>query len=215
MRRRLKIGEMGLSAIWAVMPVMQLHLQAAKTPRDRPSHRAYATLETTALELPMPTPIPPGPSQESVWDYPRPPRLEPCDRQLIILFNGITLADTRYSHRILETSHPPTYYIPAENVQLQYCIPEPRQSFCEWKGVAHYYSIQVGDRRINHAAWYYPNPTPSFAPIAGAIAFYAEPMDACYVDGELVQPQPGNFYGGWVTSSIVGPFKGIPGSWGW
>lgn len=159
--------------------------------------------------------IPPGPGQESVWDYPRPPALEDCSQHLRVIFNGVTIADTQRAKRVLETSHPPCYYFPPEDVNLAHLVLSERQSWCEWKGQAGYYSIVVGDRRADLAAWFYATPTPSFAAIAGYIAFYAEPMDACYVDDERVQPQPGNFYGGWVTAAVVGPFKGSPGSWGW
>lgn len=162
-----------------------------------------------------PQPIPPQPGQESVWDYPRPPRLEPTSKHLQIICNGVAIADTRQAQRVLETSHPPVYYIPPTDIRREYLVPSPRQTFCEWKGQGAYYSVVVGDKRLEDVAWYYPNPTPAFAAIAHYVAFYPAPMDACYVDGELVQPQPGNFYGGWITQDIVGPFKGIPGSWGW
>jgi uncharacterized protein (DUF427 family) len=159
--------------------------------------------------------IPPGPGQESVWDYPRPPRLEPTARRIRIVFNGVTLADSVRAQRVLETSHPPVYYIPPADIQMQYLTPSPQSSFCEWKGRAVYYSLAVGDRQVDQVAWAYPEPSPGFAPIAGALAFYAAPMDACYVDDERVTPQPGGFYGGWVTADVVGPFKGGPGTWGW
>ena len=162
-----------------------------------------------------PQPIPTQPGQESVWDYPRPPRLEPTSKHLQIIYNGVAIADTRQAQRVLETSHPPVYYIPPADIRMEYLVPSPRQTFCEWKGQGAYYSVVVGDKRLEDVAWYYPNPTPAFAAIAHYVAFYPAPMDACYVDGERVQPQPGNFYGGWITSDIVGPFKGIPGSWGW
>lgn len=160
-------------------------------------------------------PIPPGPGQESVWDYPRPPRLEPCTKPLEIQFNGVTIARTDRALRVLETSHPPTYYFPPDDVVADYLEPNPSQSYCEWKGRAHYVNVVVNDRRLEKVGWYYPSPTPAFTDLQNYLAFYAEPMDACFVDGEQVQPQPGNFYGGWVTSAIVGPFKGSPGTWGW
>jgi len=160
-------------------------------------------------------PIPPGPGQESVWDYPRPPRLEETPKHIQIIFNGVTIVDTRRAKRVLETSHPPTYYIPPEDVQMEYLKPTTRGSFCEWKGQARYFTVQVGDRTATDVAWSYPSPTPTFAALKDHLAFYAHPMDACLVDGEQAQPQPGNFYGGWVTSDVVGPFKGEPGTWGW
>lgn len=159
--------------------------------------------------------IPPAPGQESVWDYPRPPRLEPTSKHLRVVFNGVVIAETQRGQRVLETSHPPVYYFPPEDVQSQYLVPSPRQTFCEWKGQGAYYHVKVGDRQANNAAWYYPKPTPAFAPIRNYIAFYAGLMDECTVDGVVVMPQPGGFYGGWITPDIVGPFKGAPGTWGW
>lgn len=162
-----------------------------------------------------PQPIQPQPGQESVWDYPRPPRLEDTPKHIQIVFNGVILADTHRAKRVLETSHPPVYYIPPEDIQMEYLILEPRSSFCEWKGQAGYYTLVVGDKQAKNVGWFYPNPTPAFASLKDYVAFYAKPMDACYVDGEKVQPQPGEFYGGWITRDIVGPFKGESGSWGW
>jgi uncharacterized protein (DUF427 family) len=162
-----------------------------------------------------PQPIPPKPGQESVWDYPRPPRLEISPKHLKIIFNGVTIADTRASYRVLETSHPPVYYLPPADIRMEYLELAQDRSFCEWKGIAGYYTVALGDKRAVNAAWYYPDPTPEFAPIRDYIAFYPARMDACYADGELVRPQPGNFYGGWITDDIVGPFKGEPNSHGW
>lgn len=159
--------------------------------------------------------IEPQPGQESVWDYPRPPRLEAASKHIQILFNGVTIADTHQAKRVLETSHPPVYYLPPEDIKQEYLIKSPRSTFCEWKGHGAYYSLMVGDKRADDVAWYYPEPTPAFETIANYVAFYPAPMDACYVDGEKVEPQPGNFYGGWVTCDIVGPFKGSQGTWGW
>lgn len=151
--------------------------------------------------------------QESVWDYPRPPRLEPTWKHIQVIFNGVMIADTRRALRVLETSHPPTYYIPPEDIQMEYLLPSPGASFCEWKGQASYYTVRVETRQERNVAWYYPDPTPPFATIKNHVAFYAGRMDACYVDGEQVRPQPGNFYGGWITSDIVGPFKQGPGQY--
>jgi uncharacterized protein (DUF427 family) len=162
-----------------------------------------------------PKPIPPQPGQESVWDYPRPPRLEAITKRIQIICNSITIADTTAAYRVLETSHPPTYYLPPQDIQTQYLQKSDRQTFCEWKGHGSYYSVVVGDRILPEIAWYYADPTPAFAKMQNYIAFYAQPMDACYIDGIKVIPQPGNFYGGWITPDIVGPFKGEPGSWGW
>lgn len=159
------------------------------------------------------TPLEPG--QESVWDYPRPPRVEETDRHIQIVFNGVVIADTRRAWRVLETSHPPVYYLPPDDVQRQYLIRTSGSSYCEWKGSAGYYTLTVEDRSVPNAAWFYPNPTPAFAVIRDYIAFYPGKMDRCTVDGEVVQAQSGDFYGGWITKEIVGPFKGGPGTTGW
>ncbi len=159
--------------------------------------------------------IEPGPDQESVWDYPRPPRLEDSPKHIQIVFNGVTIADTRRAKRVLETSHPPVYYVPPKDIQRQYLTQSPGASFCEWKGEALYYTLTVGDKIAESVAWYYPDPTPAFAALKDYVAFYPSRMDACFVDREQVQPQPGDFYGGWITSEIVGPFKGGAGTWGW
>ncbi len=159
--------------------------------------------------------IAPQPGQESVWDYPRPPRLEDSARHLQVIFNGVVIAETRRAQRVLETSHPPVYYIPSEDVRMEYLRPAHGSSFCEWKGAARYYTISVGDKIAEAAAWAYPQPSAPYARLKDSIAFYPARMDACLVDGERVQPQPGDFYGGWITHEIVGPFKGAPGTRGW
>lgn len=159
--------------------------------------------------------IPPGPGQESVWDYPRPPKLEPSTKRIRIVFNSVTIVDTQKAMRMLETSHPPVYYIPPDDAQMQYFSPTPRSTFCEWKGVASYYTLAVEDKQCVNGAWYYPSPTARFADMKDYIAVYPSQMDACYVDDEVVQSQAGDFYGGWITKDIVGPFKGGAGSWGW
>ncbi|PSO55926.1 MAG: hypothetical protein BRC40_14325 [Cyanobacteria bacterium QH_8_48_120] len=159
--------------------------------------------------------VEPSPGQESVWDYPRPPRLERSSRRIRVVFNGITIVDTQRAQRMLETSHPPVYYLPSENVKMEYLVQTSQKSFCEWKGQARYYTIVVGDKQAPNAAWDYPNPTQKYAAIADHLALYPRLMDACYVDDEQVQSQQGDFYGGWITSDIVGPFKGGTGTWGW
>ncbi len=156
-----------------------------------------------------------GPGRESVWDYPRPPRLEPTTRHLVVMANGVTVAETRAAYRVLETSHPPVYYFPPGDVTLHCLRAAPQSSWCEWKGQARYYDVVVNGVELVQAAWSYPRPTAPFRAIAGYVAFYAGPMDGCYVDGERAIPQPGGFYGGWITSDIVGPFKGEPGTRGW
>lgn len=159
--------------------------------------------------------IEPGPGQESVWDYPRPPRVEESGRHVQVLFNGEAIADSRRAKRVLETSGPPVYYVPPEDVRVEALTPTARRTVCEWKGTAGYFTVAVGDRGAPNAAWCYPNPTPPFAGIAGYLAFYPGRVDACLVDGERVAPQPGDFCGGWITKEIVGPFKGEPGTEGW
>jgi uncharacterized protein (DUF427 family) len=163
-----------------------------------------------------PTPEVPGPGQESVWDYPRPPRLERTSSHIVIDLGGVTIADTTDAYRVLETSHPPVFYLPAEaftGASLK--VTRYRASYCEFKGVADYVTIEAGGRREINVAWTYPDPSPGFEPIAGHLAVYPNRMDACRVDGEIVTAQPGGFYGGWITSKVVGPFKGGPGSLGW
>jgi len=159
--------------------------------------------------------IQPGPGQESVWDYPRPPRVEDTSKQIKVVFNGVVIAESTRAKRVLETSHPPGYYIPPEDIVLAYLRPSSASSWCEWKGKARYYDIWVGRQRAPAAAWYYPDPTPGFASLKNHVAFYPLLVDACDVDGEPVQAQAGGLYGGWITSDIVGPFKGEPGTWVW
>ena len=152
---------------------------------------------------------------ECVWDYPRPPRLEPTAKHIRVDFAGVTLVDSRSAYRVLETSHPPVYYVPPGDVAMEHLVRSPRRSYCEWKGTAGYYSVVVGGARLENVAWYYADPTPRFEPIRHFLAFYPEPMDGCFVDGERVVAQPGDFYGGWITSDLVGPFKGGAGTLGW
>jgi uncharacterized protein (DUF427 family) len=162
-----------------------------------------------------PTRTEPAAGQESVWDYPRPPRLEKVGERLRVLFNGKTVADTTSGYRVLETSHPPVYYIPPADIAEPFLRSVPGHSWCEFKGHAAYWSLDVDGRRTANAAWSYPAPSPAFADIAGYLAFYASRVDACWVGDEQVQPQDGDFYGGWITSRIVGPFKGAAGTRGW
>jgi uncharacterized protein (DUF427 family) len=162
-----------------------------------------------------PRPIKPLPGQESVWDYPRPPRLERSNRHIQVFFNGQLVADSHRAWRVLETSHPPVYYVHPDDVQLDYLRPLAGGSWCEWKGQAAYYDVVVGKTKARKAAWYYPRPTATFGAIREHVAFYAHLMDKCLVDGELVRPQPGDFYGGWITKDVVGPFKGEAGTSGW
>jgi uncharacterized protein (DUF427 family) len=159
--------------------------------------------------------IEPGPEQESVWDYPRPPRLDDCTKCIHVIFNDVIIADTTGAKRVLETSHPPVYYLPPEDIAMEHLVPAGGSSFCEWKGAARYYDVRVGNRHGLRVAWCYPDPTRAFAAIKDYVAFYCLPMDACLVDGERARPQPGGFYGGWITDDVVGPFKGEPGTGHW
>jgi len=164
----------------------------------------------------MQRPIPdvPGPGQESVWDYPRPPRLEASSEHVVVRVDAVVVADTRRAMRVLETSHPPTYYVPREDVGVELLDATPRRTFCEWKGRASYADLVVGERRVADACWWYDEPTPGFSALSGAIAFYPELVEAT-VDGERVTGVPGGFNGSWVTSRVAGPFKGAPGTEWW
>lgn len=153
---------------------------------------------------------------ESVWDYPRPPKLESIEKELTVVHNGETIAETQNGWRVLETSHPPNYYFPREDVDMSYLsIVDGYTTMCEWKGKAHYFDIHIGEELAEKAAWTYPEPLSNFSDLKDAVAFFASRVDECYVDGERVTPQPGSFYGGWITERIEGPFKGGPGTRGW
>lgn len=156
-----------------------------------------------------------GPGQESVWAYPRPAIAEQTGRRIRIGHNGLVVADSRAAVRTLETSHPPSYYLPQSDILMSALRRSQHGSFCEWKGQAIYYDVEVAGEILWEAAWSYPAPTPAFACLRDYIAFYAAPFDTCSVDGERVVPQPGGFYGGWITSDLAGPFKGVPGSRFW
>jgi uncharacterized protein (DUF427 family) len=153
--------------------------------------------------------------QERVADYPRPPRLERSQRRVRIQLGGVLVADTTEAFRVLETFHPPSWYLPPDAFLPGVLRPAAGGSFCEWKGRARYWSLAAGGELAERAGWSYPDPTPAFADIADHVAIYAGMMDACFVDEERVQPQPGGFYGGWITAELVGPFKGGPGTLGW
>jgi uncharacterized protein (DUF427 family) len=132
-----------------------------------------------------------------------------------VILGGETIADTTRALRVLETSHPPAFYLPREDVAPGALVPAEGTTFCEWKGRAAYLDVVGGDVTAGRAAWYYPDPVPSFAALRGHVALYPDRMDACYVGDERVRAQEGDFYGGWITGEIVGPFKGAPGTWGW
>jgi uncharacterized protein (DUF427 family) len=162
-----------------------------------------------------PKPDKPEPGQESVWGYPRPPKLEEFAGSITVELGARTIASSTRAWRVLETSHPPTYYLPGAAFADGVLRHADGASWCEWKGQATYYDLVTEARIAPQAAWTYLRPSPDFAPLAGAIAVMAAAVDRCTVNGEEVTPQPGGFYGGWITSWIVGPFKGIPGSAGW
>ncbi|MFP4227219.1 MAG: DUF427 domain-containing protein [Salinivenus sp.] len=159
--------------------------------------------------------IEPGPNQESVWDYPRPPAVEPAAQRVRVVFHNTTLADSTDAQRVLETSHPPVYYVPPKDIAFEHLEREQRTSMCEFKGRAVYYTVTVGNRSVRGAAWAYPSPTTRYAVLQDHVAFYPSKMDACFVGTEQVRAQEGDFYGGWITDDIVGPFKGGPGTLGW
>lgn len=157
----------------------------------------------------------PGPGQESVWDYPRPPRVEPVPERLRVIVDGETIAETAHGLRVLETAGAPVYYFPPEDVRMDLLAASPHTSFCEWKGTAVYYALVGTGRRIENVAWSYPAPNLGYEAIRGCLAFYVGRVDEAWVGDERATPQPGHFYGGWMTSRIVGPIKGEPGSQGW
>ncbi|MGH4022739.1 MAG: DUF427 domain-containing protein [Pseudonocardiaceae bacterium] len=158
---------------------------------------------------------PPGPGQESVWDYPRPPRTERARRHVRIVHHDTLVLDTDDVVRVLETSHPPTFYLPRSEFRVMLGT-AARLTFCEWKGEARYVDVHVpGAEPLVEVGWWYPEPDLRYPQLADRVAVYAAPFDEITVDGERVVPQPGEFYGGWVTSDVVGPFKGGPGSWSW
>jgi uncharacterized protein (DUF427 family) len=169
----------------------------------------------TAGTVPPPQRVEPGPGQESVWDYPRPPRVEPVEERIRVIVDGYELADSTEALRVLETAGAPVYYVPVADVRMDLLEPTAHHSFCEWKGEASYWSIRLPDRTIPNAAFGYLTPTAGYKGITGFIAFYPGLVDEAWVGDERATPQPGRFYAGWVTSKVVGPFKGEPGTQGW
>jgi uncharacterized protein (DUF427 family) len=159
--------------------------------------------------------IKPKAGQESVWDYPRPPRVEVTNKRIKVIFAGEVIAETSNAKRVLETSHPPTYYIPPEDVRFDVLEPTSRSTVCEFKGAATYYSLNLNGAESLNAAWAYATPRSGFESIRDHVTFYASQVDACFVGDEQVAAQEGDFYGGWITSDVVGPFKGAAGTWGW
>ncbi|MTV27141.1 DUF427 domain-containing protein [Nitriliruptoraceae bacterium ZYF776] len=167
------------------------------------------------MSSPRPIPDRPGPGQESVWDYPRPPALDATAEHVVVRFGGAVVADTRAPIRVLETSHPPVYYLPRADVDTSLLVAVDHATFCEFKGLASYADLVVGERRSPLACWWYDAPTAGFEALVDHVTFYPQRVDACEVDGEVVRSVEGDFYGGWITSRVVGPFKGGPGTLGW
>jgi uncharacterized protein (DUF427 family) len=156
----------------------------------------------------------PGPGQTSVWDHPRPPVLAGDPREVVVAWHGLEVARTRRAIRVLETAHPPSFYLPWDDVDRRLLQAASGSSYCEWKGPARYWSLVDGARRVDAVAWSYPQPLASAEALAGCVAFYPAQLE-CSVGGMPVRPQPGGFYGGWITADLAGPFKGEPGSQGW
>ena len=155
-------------------------------------------------------------AKESVWEYPRPPRVEPLDRHVRVVLGGETIAESDRALRVLETASPPTIYVPRDDVRTELLSdPDGVHTECEWKGTAAYVHAEVGGKRAERVAWYYPEPKEGYEQLADHLAFYPRRVDAAYLDDERVTPQPGAYYGGWITSEIEGPFKGDPGTEGW
>jgi len=164
---------------------------------------------------PPATRIVPGPGQESVWDFPRPPRVDPSTEHVVIRFGGQVVADSRDAVRVLETSHPPGYYLPRAAFATGVLVESAASSVCEFKGTGRYLDLITSDAVARRAAWYYPEPRPGYEALRDMVAVYPAAMESCEVNGEQVIPQEGGFYGGWITSRVVGPFKGGPGTIGW
>lgn len=157
----------------------------------------------------------PGPGQHSVWDYPRAPRIEPVTQRVRVELAGVALADTTHALRVCETGGPPAYYVPPSDVRREALFASEQTSFCEWKGLARYWTVRIGARALRDAAWSYPEPDPAYVALRDHVAFHAGRVDACWVGEWRVTPQPGRYYGGWITPDLVGPFKGEPGSEHW
>lgn len=153
---------------------------------------------------------------ENVWDYPRPPAVEPCPRRVRVELAGHVVADSHHALRVLETSHPPTIYVPMDDVRAQFLIPSRvRPTWCEFKGAARYLDALIDDRRFPAVAWTYPQPSRGYDSLADHVAFYPGRVDAAWLDDERVLAQTGDFYGGWITTHLAGPFRGAPGTAYW
>ncbi len=153
--------------------------------------------------------------EESVWDYPRPPAVETFIGEIRIIQNNKTIAQSQEVVRVLETSHPPNYYIPKADIEMHYLKKNPHKTICEFKGIATYWDVDMEGYKRSLVGWSYEQPNKDYEEITGYLSFYAGKLEACYVNEERIQPQPGDFYGGWITGNIKGPFKGGPGTVGW
>jgi len=151
------------------------------------------------------------PSREFVRDYPLPPAIENCSKHIRVICGGTVIADTTNAKQVLEKGNPPVYYIPPDDVKTEYLSPAENKTMCEWKGEASYCHLNIGTKQVRYACWYYPEPVVKFKELKNYFAFYPQKMDECYVDNELAVPQPGKYYGGWITKNITGPFKGEEG----
>ncbi|MBO3085220.1 DUF427 domain-containing protein [Cellulomonas fengjieae] len=160
------------------------------------------------------SPLPAAPDRESVWDYPRPPRVEATSELIVVTLGGLLVTSTTDAVRVLETSHPPVYYLPLDAFAPGMVEPADGSAVCEYKGVADHVSLRVGDRLLERVGWTYPTPLPGYEVLAGRVALYAGEL-TCTVDREPVVPQAGGYYGGWITPRVIGPFKGEPGTAGW
>jgi uncharacterized protein (DUF427 family) len=180
-------------------------------PRGNPSGAREELAGTAA----PPQRVAPGPGQESVWDFPRPPRVEPVAERLRVVIGGEVVAETTRGLRVVETASPPSYYFPPEDVELDALDRSTHWSVCEWKGEAAYHSYARAGRRVENVAWSYERPNPGYEALAGHLAFYAGRVDEAWIGDERATPQAGEFYGGWISSRVVGPFKGDPGTRGW
>lgn len=159
--------------------------------------------------------IEPAEGQVSVWDFPRPPLVEDITHHIRVYYKGLLIADSTQTKRVLEKAHPPCYYIPMSDIQMHYLKPNNEISFCEYKGKASYFNVEIGEDVLQDIAWTYLKPTSKYTQLTGYIAFFAGKGCDCYVHDELASPQPSEFFGGWITSDIVGPFKGEEGTWDW
>ena len=171
--------------------------------------------DVRAGSSPPPPRVEPGPGQESVWDYPRPPRVEPSRRRVRVEFAGTLVAESDRALRVLETAGAPVYYVPPEDIRTDLFEPSHHETFCEWKGTATYHHLRSEEKLSRNAAWTYRSPLPGYEQLTGYVAFYPGRVDAAYLGDERVRPQPGRYYGGWITDDIVGPFKGEAGTEGW